>query len=156
MAIGVYGPETFDYASGAPARGIPVYVYDSGTLNKAQLFFDANGLSSAPNPLITDQYGQIFFFVELGDYDLVASSVTTPITVDQPVIPTPSDASFTWHQANAGTTWTIPHLLGFNPAGIELIDSQNEHIGYDTLTYIDDNNLALTFSAAVSGTAYLS
>lgn len=160
MAIGIYGPEQFQFESGAPARNISVAVFLTGTTVEATLFFDKNGLITAPNPMITDQYGSLMFFTEVGTYDLVAAGVVTTVVVDQAVTPEGSDFAFAYTQVNASARWPesgyINHQLGFNPAGIQIIDSQGDHIGYQTLTYVDDNNLFFTFSAAISGTADLS
>ncbi|HEY2101429.1 MAG TPA: hypothetical protein VGH72_33535 [Pseudonocardia sp.] len=63
---------------------------------------------------------------------------------------------FEWQQQTPRNTWSIPHNLGFNPAGLKIFDLDGGLIEEDSLTYVDTNNLTLTFSAALSGTAWLS
>ena len=59
-------------------------------------------------------------------------------------------------QQIADTTWPVAHNLGYNPAGIVIQDHLGSTIEYDTLVYDDPNHLTLTFSAAISGTVWLS
>ena len=57
------------------------------------------------------------------------------------------------HQDIPSTTWSIPHNLGGYPA-VAVVDSANR-VGFGEVTYIDVNNLTVTFSAGFSGRAYL-
>ena len=65
-----------------------------------------------------------------------------------------SGGSFTYTPADARTTWYINHNLGYRPSVLVLDNVGNEYFGQ--ITYTDSNNLTLTFSQAVYGTAYLS
>lgn len=68
--------------------------------------------------------------------------------------PGTSGGSFTYTPADARTVWYITHNLGYKPS-VRVLDSfSNEYFGQ--ITYTDDNNVVLTFSQAVYGTAYLS
>jgi hypothetical protein len=53
----------------------------------------------------------------------------------------------------ASTTWNIQHNLGKFPS-ITVIDTANTVVTGE-YTYIDNNNVTLTFSAAFAGKAYL-
>lgn len=64
-----------------------------------------------------------------------------------------SGANYTHSQSTASTTWTITHNLGKNPS-VTVIDSGGSYIITD-ISYTNTNTLVLTFSAALSGTAYL-
>ena len=66
---------------------------------------------------------------------------------------TSGDASFTYSQAVAEDTWNIQHNMGKFPS-ITVIDTANTVVT-GQYTYIDNNNVTLTFSAAFAGKAYL-
>jgi hypothetical protein len=61
----------------------------------------------------------------------------------------------TWNiqQGVPATTWNIQHNLGKFPS-ITVIDTGNTVVTGE-YTYIDNNNVTLTFSAAFAGKAYL-
>ncbi len=61
--------------------------------------------------------------------------------------------SYTHNQMVASDTWTINHNLGRKP-NVSVVDSADTVI-VGNITYIDDNTLTVTFSAAFSGKAYL-
>jgi hypothetical protein len=62
--------------------------------------------------------------------------------------------SFQYTPTDARDVWYITHNLGFNPGVIVLDNFNNEYFGQ--IAYTDINNVVLTFSQAVYGTAYLS
>ena len=66
---------------------------------------------------------------------------------------TSGDASFTYSQAVAEDTWNIQHNMGKFPS-ITVIDTANTVVT-GQYTYIDNNNITLTFSVAFAGKAYL-
>lgn len=66
---------------------------------------------------------------------------------------TSGDSSFTYTQAVPETTWNIQHDLGKFPS-ITVIDTANTVVT-GQYTYIDNNNVTLTFSAGFAGKAYL-
>ena len=66
---------------------------------------------------------------------------------------TSGDSSFAYTQAVPETTWNIQHDLGKFPS-ITVIDTANTVVT-GQYTYIDNNNVTLTFSAAFAGKAYL-
>jgi len=61
--------------------------------------------------------------------------------------------TFIFDQVAASTTWNIQHNLGKFPS-ITVIDTANTVVTGE-YTYIDNNNVTLTFSAAFAGKAYL-
>ena len=65
-----------------------------------------------------------------------------------------SGGAYTHTQASPSTDWTITHNLGFNP-NITIIDAALNNIEGD-IQYNSINELTITFSVAVYGTAYLS
>lgn len=66
----------------------------------------------------------------------------------------PSLVSYTHNQASVSTTWTITHNLNFRP-NVMVFDSANTMVE-GSITHISNNQLSVSFSAGISGTAYLS
>ena len=61
--------------------------------------------------------------------------------------------TFVFEQNAPATTWNIPHNLGKFPS-VSVINNNNVIINGE-VTYIDNNNVQLNFSAGFSGKAYL-
>lgn len=62
--------------------------------------------------------------------------------------------SYEHTQGSADTVWTIEHSLGFYPS-ITVFDSALSEVE-GAIEHQDANSLTITFSVAISGTAYLS
>lgn len=62
--------------------------------------------------------------------------------------------SYSHVQGADSTIWTIEHNLGFYPAVTVFMSSGDTVEG--AIEHQDTNNLTITFSVAISGTAYLS
>jgi hypothetical protein len=70
--------------------------------------------------------------------------------------PAGTSGGFYMHdQSVPAATWTVVHNLGYNPAGIFVTDSSGSDVEGE-VTYVNTNQLTLTFSAAFSGKAYVS
>ena len=67
---------------------------------------------------------------------------------------TPSRVAYQHTQSLPSNTWNITHNLGFYP-NIVIQDSGGSIVEGE-ITYTNSNSLTVTFSAAFSGTAYLS
>jgi hypothetical protein len=63
---------------------------------------------------------------------------------------------YTHVQGSAATTWSITHSLGYDPAGVVVKDQEGSVVIGGDIDYVSADSLTLTFSAAFSGTAYLS
>ena len=63
------------------------------------------------------------------------------------------DKTFTFTQPTPQLEWLINHNLEKFPS-VSVVN-ENEILMYGDTTYIDDNNLKITFSAGFSGKAYL-
>ena len=57
-------------------------------------------------------------------------------------------------QGAPASVWTINHPLSFRP-GVTVVDSSGEQVEGE-VDYVDADTVTVTFSAAFSGTAYLS
>jgi len=62
---------------------------------------------------------------------------------------------YEYAQSIASSVWVIAHNLGYYPGGITVIDTAGDMV-IGSIVYNDINTLTITFSAAFSGTAYLS
>jgi hypothetical protein len=67
---GLWGPATILNNQGLPVTNTPVTVYVQGTTTTATLYTDETMANTAPNPVTTDQYGNMFFFAAPGYYTL--------------------------------------------------------------------------------------
>lgn len=80
--------------------------------------------------------------------------VTGPEGPIGPQGPSAADANHIHEQVVASAVWTITHALGAYP-NVTVID----HLGdlcIGQLEYVDDQTMRITFSAALSGFAYIS
>jgi len=66
----------------------------------------------------------------------------------------PALVSYTHTQAAVATTWTIVHNLNFRP-NVTVFDSANSMVE-GSITHTSSTQLSISFSAGISGTAYLS
>lgn len=68
---------------------------------------------------------------------------------------TAENTDYTHDQMTPSATWVVVHNLGYRPAGVHVTDSSgNDYEG--EVTHNSVNQLTITFSAAFSGTAYVS
>lgn len=93
------------YASGRPAAGVAVTVYQHGTTTPATLYTDRTKTVQASNPVTTDASGNLVFYAAPGLYDVTAASGGT-VTVAVPVDPADLAAAAT------GTTQGLVKLAG--------------------------------------------
>lgn len=68
-------------------------------------------------------------------------------------IPSGGDLYYDHDQVLSLTSWAIPHNLGKKPS-VHVVDSGGNEVEGD-VSHTDVNNLTITFSAAISGHAYL-
>lgn len=62
-------------------------------------------------------------------------------------------STYTFTQARASTRWEVSHNLGKYPS-VTIVDSAGTQL-VGEVTYTDENNIVITFTAAFSGKAYL-
>ena len=63
------------------------------------------------------------------------------------------DKNFVFTQAVAANPWTVQHNLNKFPSCTMVLNSGQQ--GYGDVTFIDENNLTITFAGAESGKAYI-
>ena len=64
-----------------------------------------------------------------------------------------NDKTFVFNQSVAASTWNIQHNLNKFPSATMVLSTGQK--GYGDITYIDENNLTITFAGATSGKAYM-
>lgn len=86
---GQYGPEGFEFPDGRPARNTSVHVVKTDG-SPAALFTDKTKTAFADNPTTTDEYGNLSFFADPGEYGMVinnrAMSVMVPVHPEDPAL----------------------------------------------------------------------
>lgn len=82
MSIGRFGPTGLRKANGQPLASTAVTVLVAGTATPASLKTDATGATPLANPVTTDAYGNLTFYVEQGSYDLVVNGGKVTVPVD--------------------------------------------------------------------------
>jgi hypothetical protein len=87
------------------------------------------------------------FLIKVGDGSTAWNSLAY-VSVDK------SQVSYTHTQGATSNTWSIAHNLDFYPT-VQIFDSASNLVE-GAVSHTDANNLTLTFSAAISGKAYLS
>lgn len=164
MSVGLFGPQRLQWATGGPVRLLPVYVFIKDTSTLAVLYADPNGLTTIANPTWTDHNGELTFFAELGQYDLWAndtklatvlisdSSETVGITEEDLSLAT----RYVHQQVLASDEWLIDHTLGYNPAGVSVIESTGDAIMGAHDYPIANQRVRISFASPCSGVAYLS
>jgi hypothetical protein len=68
--------------------------------------------------------------------------------------PGPAGGTYVHNQGVSAASWIVEHDLGYFP-NVTVIDSGGTEVEGD-IAHIDQNTVTLSFSAAFSGTAYLS
>jgi hypothetical protein len=63
------------------------------------------------------------------------------------------DKNFVFSQAAAASTWAVQHNLNKFPSCTMVLSTGQQ--GYGDVTFIDENNLTITFAGATSGKAYI-
>jgi len=66
----------------------------------------------------------------------------------------PPGSAYAHNQSASASTWTITHNLGFFPS-VTVVDSGGTTVIGD-VSYISENQVSITFSAAFGGKAYFS
>jgi len=84
-----------------------------------------------------------------GDLDLNKYYDFATFTISSGV----GDKNFVFNQAVASATWTVQHNLNKFPSCTMVLGTGQQ--GYGDVTFIDENNLTITFASAESGKAYI-
>lgn len=123
MSRGQYTSDPYTYPGGGVAAGLSVKIVRRDTFVLAPIYFSAEGDARNVNPLRTDDAGQVSFWIDSGEYDLLANGVRTPFEVDGSV------------EGEAGLT--AQHFTAQDP----------DSVGYARLSGPDDEPFIATYAA---------
>lgn len=149
MSFPFFGPYGVRYRSNTPASNVPIRVELPDT-SLATLFDDEDGLDPAPNPKLTDDLGNLFFYANPGQMFIVVSGERIPIYL--PPLVTGSGVGYRHVQSSPLATWTMVHNLGKRAEPVFMLTGSTEPVFTDT-ECPDDNTTIATFDQPVSGFA---
>ena len=160
MAIGVYGPEYLQFQGGGPARNVPVFVFLPGTKTKATLYNDAAGQFTAPNPVWTDNRGELVFRAQEGFYDLYIGQgdLTVSVTVEPSSGGGPGTGPGGYEHTviSPALLVQINHGLDWKPFPL-CIDSLGDRVEEEKVTYPSPGIVEVKFGVSFGpGKIYLS
>ena len=142
--------QNFRYVNGQVADGEDVLVVGRGTITPITMYSMAFGGSPLPNPIFTDDSGNVSFYADPGSYDYIVNGARVPFDLTEGG---GTDLYIFHDQTVPVATWTILHSFGRYP-NVVLIDDDNEMIMTD-LEYPDLATVVATFPAPTTGKAIL-
>jgi hypothetical protein len=159
MAAVFWGPEAILYSTtGAPAKRALMEVKEFGTEILASLFASADKSQVLANPIRTDQYGNLSFYIDPGRYTVNMLESTYSFNIDIPVPGGGSGggASFEHVQTIAQSVWSVTHNLGFRPPAVSLfsLDYGTEYDEY-TVFHVNANQLTISMDNPTAGRALM-
>lgn len=105
----------------------------------------------------TVEYGTAAAVVNAGTSSSAVLNFTLPSGPQGPQGPAGESAgvtSFVYEQVSPSTTWSINHNLNYFP-NVTVVDSGGSDV-VGSISYVDQDNLVITFSTPFGGKAYLS
>ena len=143
--------------SGTDSSGQNVVEFIQYLVNNDILISEQNELSNFGHFKITSytSLGNNLYTLDLtniggnGNLDLNKYYDFATFTISSGV----GDKNFVFTQAVAANPWTIQHNLNKFPSCTMVLSTGQQ--GYGDVNFIDENNLTITFSGAVSGKAYI-
>lgn len=156
----LYGPTEFEYPGGSSVRSVPIAVRRVDDDTFATLYADRDKVATVVNPVRTDDYGNLSFWVDPGEYFLDAPGnagmfITVPKHPYEPASGGGGggDGSpYTHTQSGAAETWTIEHNLGYLPTAFLTQETTGDYLYFFG---IEENNAVrsiISFGAATAGT----
>jgi len=143
--------------SGTDSSGQNVVEFIQYLVNNDILISEQNELSNFGHFKITSYtaLGNNLYTLDLtniggnGNLDLNKYYDFATLTISSGV----GDKNFVFTQAVAANPWTIQHNLNKFPSCTMVLSTGQQ--GYGDVTFIDENNLTITFAGAESGKAYI-
>jgi hypothetical protein len=108
-----FGPDTVLYDDGTLVRDKGVSVFVTGTNTLAQLYTSILGTTTAANPVLTDAYGNLTFYVDPGVYELELNGYRVPVVIEDSSASGGTGTVFV--QSTPVAQVVVPHLLGRMP-----------------------------------------
>lgn len=135
---------TVQYYGATPTVGAIYRVFvPSGNMSNGFVIVPG---STGETPTETGDYNNLINMPSINDAVLKGNKTSAELGII-------SDKTVAYQQATASNTWKIKHNMDKYPA-VTVVDTSGNVIVGD-LTYTDSNNIMVTFSSPVSGTAYL-
>jgi hypothetical protein len=159
---GLYGPTGIEYPNGQHAANVAYRVLNGSSV-EIPLYMSKSRAVSKPNPGQTDEYGNISFYANPGEYILDLVGIQMPISVglhpDEPISGGGGPGGPLDYEEiiNIPTTDTqITHNLGFDPAGVVCLKTGGTRV-YPRISYPDPGyKIRLQFPGNFTGTVLLS
>jgi hypothetical protein len=142
--------QNFRYPNGQVADHEDISVVGRGTNTLALIYPTAFGGSPLPNPIFTDESGNIGFYIDAGSYDFIANGARVPFDAFEG---SGTDFYLQHDQDVPIATWVILHAFGRHP-NVVILDIENEMVLTD-LEYPDLATVVATFPAPTTGKAIL-
>lgn len=160
VAASYWGPEAIVYSTnGDAARKVPMAVRDAVTHNLVALYGDPDRVAVLDNPIKTDQYGNLAFYIDAGTYDvtMVNSSYTFRIVVD--VVGgggAGGGETFEFVQAIAQSVWIVNHNLGRRPPSVSLFSlDYSQQFDEFAVQHVSINQLLISMDEPTAGRALM-
>lgn len=135
---------TVQYYGGQPVLGAVYRVFvPNGNMSNGFVIIPGD---KGEAPVQTGDYNQLINLPSINDVELKGNKTTSDIGII-------SDRTYIYTQSVASIKWLIPHNMNKYPA-VTVKDSEG-NIVIGELEYTDVNNVKITFSSAIGGTAYL-
>lgn len=154
-----WGPEAILYSTnGDPARKVPMAVRDAITHNLVALYADADRVEVLDNPVLTDTYGNLAFYIDPGTYDvnMVGSTFTFRIVIPAVGSGGGGSGTFEFVQAIPQSVWTVSHNLGYRPPSVSLfsLDYSQQYDGF-AVQHVNTNQLLISMDLPTAGRALM-
>lgn len=145
--------KNFRFQNGQPARDRPVDIYVRDTTTREPIFNDFLGLVPLPNPIRTDDIGNVDFYIDEGSYDFFAEGVRVPFDAISPSGGGGLEP-FVHPQISPASTWIIEHNLGFSKDPTILVDSRPNVSVITDIEHGDLNHTTISFPSPETGKAF--
>lgn len=158
-AASYWGPEAILYSTnGDPARSVPMEVREIVTGNLATLYADADRVSTVANPVKTDSFGNLAFYIDPGTYlvSIVGAAQQFKIVVSGEGSGSGGDDTFEFVQSIPQSVWTVSHNLGYRPASVSVFSLDfSEQYDEFTVQHVSTTQLLISMDVPTAGRALM-
>lgn len=155
-----WGPETIIFSTnGDAARRTPMAVRDAVSGILVALYGDPDRIDILDNPVKTDEFGNLAFYIDPGTYLVSAVGSTYSFRI---VVGAESGGgggggeTFEFVQAVAQSVWTVNHNLGRRPASVSVfsLDLSDQYDEF-TVQHVTINQLMISMDQPTAGRALM-
>ena len=161
VLAGRYGPEGLELTDGRPARNTPVSVLDANGV-PATLYANKEKTTAAPNPVITDNYGNLTFLAVPGEYTLnINGTFLTVLVQIHPSDPGfgvggEGEGGYEHMQITPQSAFQITHNLPWKPAGVDACELNGDRVFPRRVSHPATGIIELDFGFPFAGPVHLS